>query len=62
MKKNLVSIMILALLIVNIVLTSIMMFSITSTNRKTASLVGDVASAISLDLQGSGGGDRKSVV
>ena len=57
MKKNLVSIMILALLIVNIVLTSIMMFSITSTNRKTASLVGDVASAISLDLQGSGGGE-----
>ena len=57
MKKNLVSIMILALLIVNIVLTSIMMFSISSTNRKTASLVGDVASAISLDLQGSGGGE-----
>lgn len=53
MKKNLVSIMILALLIVNIVLTSILMFSITSINQKTASLVGDIASAISLDLQGS---------
>jgi len=51
MKKNLISIMILALLIVNIVLTSIMMFSVTSTNRKTASLVGDIASAISLDLE-----------
>ncbi len=51
MKKNLISIVILALLIVNIVLTSIMMFSVTDTNKKTAALVGDVASAISLDLQ-----------
>lgn len=50
MKKNLISIVILALLIVNIVLTAIMMFSVTSTNKKTAALVTDVASAISLDL------------
>ena len=50
MKKNLISIIILALLIVNIVLTAIMMFSVTTTNRKTAALVGDIASAISLDL------------
>lgn len=50
MKKNLISIVILALLIVNIVLTSIMMFSVANTNRKTAALVNDIASAISLDL------------
>ena len=50
MKKNLISIIILALLIVNIVLTAIMMFSVTTTHRKTAALVGDIASAISLDL------------
>lgn len=50
MKKNLISIVILALLIVNIVLTAIMMFSVTSTNKKTAVLVTDIASAISLDL------------
>ena len=50
MKKNLISIVILALLIVNIVLTAIMMFSVTSTNKKTAALVTDIASAISLDL------------
>ncbi len=50
MKKNLISIVILALLIVNIVLTSIMMFSVVSTNKKTAALVTDIASAISLDL------------
>lgn len=50
MKKNLISIVILALLIVNIVLTSIMMFSVVNTNKKTAALVTDIASAISLDL------------
>lgn len=50
MKRNLISIVILALLVVNIVLTAIMMFSVVSTNRKTADLVGDVAAAISLDI------------
>ena len=52
MKKNLISIVILALLIVNIVLTAVMMFSVTSTNKKTAALVTDVAAAINLDLGG----------
>ncbi|MBD5546559.1 MAG: flagellar basal body-associated protein FliL [Lachnospiraceae bacterium] len=50
MKKNLISIIILALLIVNIVLTAIMMVSVLGTNKKTADLVTDIASAISLDL------------
>lgn len=50
MKKNLISIVLLALLIVNIVLTAIMMFSVIGTNKKTAALVTDIASAISLDL------------
>ena len=49
MKKNLISIVILALLIVNIVLTAVMMFSVTSTNKKTAALVTDVAAAINLE-------------
>ena len=57
MKKNLISIVILALLIVNIVLTSIMMFSVMSTNKKTAALVGDVAAAISLELGTGEGGE-----
>lgn len=51
MKKNFVSIGILALLIVNLVLTGIMMFSILSTNKKTAALVGDIAQAINLELK-----------
>lgn len=50
MKKNLLSIIILALLIVNIVLTAVMMFSTTNTNQKTAALVGDIAAALALDL------------
>lgn len=50
MKKNLLSILILALLIVNIVLTSIMMFSVTNASNKTAALVTDIASIIKLDI------------
>ncbi|MCR4989381.1 MAG: flagellar basal body-associated protein FliL [Lachnospiraceae bacterium] len=50
MKKNFVSIGILALVIVNIVLTAIMMFSVMSTNKKTAKLITDIATAINLEL------------
>lgn len=50
MKKNLMSIIILALLVVNIVLTTITMISVTSTNKATAALVGDIATAIKLEL------------
>lgn len=51
MKKNLISVLILALLIVNLVLTGIMMFSVTSAANKTAALVDDIASALSLELK-----------
>ena len=50
MKKNLLSIVILALLIVNLVLTSIMMFSVMSTNKKTGAVVADIASILKLEL------------
>ena len=46
MKKNLISIVILALLIVNVVLSSVTLISVTGTNKKTAALVGDIAAAI----------------
>lgn len=59
MKKNLISIIILALLIVNIVLSAITMFSVSSTNRKTAALVTDIAAAINLDL-GVSGSDQEA--
>lgn len=54
MKKNLISIAILVLLIINVVLTSVMMFSVINTNKKTAAFVTQVASAISLELGGDG--------
>ncbi len=50
MKKNLLSFIILALLIVNIVLTSIMMISMLGTNKKTADLVSDIAAVLNLEL------------
>lgn len=50
MKKNMLSILILALLIVNIVLTAIMMFSVTGTAKKTSALIDDISAAINLDL------------
>lgn len=50
MKKNLISVIILALLIVNIVLTAIMMFSVTGASKKTAALVDDIATVLDLEL------------
>ena len=50
MKKNLLSVLILALLVVNIVLTAIMMFSVMGTSQKTSRLVGDIATALALDF------------
>ena len=50
MKKNLMTVLILALLVVNIVLTSVVMISVTSTNKKTASLVNNIATALKLEL------------
>lgn len=51
MKKNILSIVILALLIVNIILTAIMMFSITGTAKKTSALIDEISAAINLDLR-----------
>ncbi len=50
MKKNLMSILILALLVVNIVLTAIMMFSVTGAMKSTTALVGDIAAVLALEL------------
>lgn len=57
MKKNMISVIILALLIVNIVLTAIMMFSVTSASRKTAALVDNIATALDLELTAKNGGE-----
>jgi len=50
MKKNLLSVIILALLIVNLALTGIVMFSTVSANKKTVALVNDIAEVLDLEL------------
>lgn len=50
MKKNLLSVLILALLIVNLVFSIVTMVSVTSTNRKTAAVIGDIATILNLEL------------
>lgn len=59
MKKNLLSVLILALLVVNLILTSIMMFSIVSTNNKTGAVVSDIATVMKLDLADGTGEEEK---
>lgn len=62
MKKNLISIIILALLIVNIALTAVMMFSVTSASKKTAALVDNIATALNLELASSEDGEEEEAV
>lgn len=50
MKKNLLTIIILALLVVNIVMTAVMMFTVIPANRKTIALVNDIAGVMNLEL------------
>ena len=44
------SVLILALLIVNVALTSIMMFTMMGTNKKTAKLIDGISTALSLEI------------
>ena len=61
MKKNLFSVIILVLLIVNIVLTSVMMLSVTSTNKKTADLVTKIAGALDIEIASKADGKEEQV-
>lgn len=62
MKKNLLTVLILALLIVNLVLTGVMMFSVINTNSKTAELVSNIATALNLQLTVPGSEPEKEPV
>ena len=62
MKKNMMSVLILALLIVNIVLTSVMMFSVVGTARKTSALIDDISAAINLELDNQKGTSDEAAV
>lgn len=56
MKRNLLSIIILALLVVNLVLTSIMMVNVGNASKKTAELVDNIAQVLNLELSDGTGG------
>ena len=58
MKKNLMSVIILALVAVNVVLTGIIMFSTVSANRKTIALVDDIAAILNLELESGSNGEE----
>lgn len=62
MKKNLMSVIILALLIVNIALTAVMLFSVTSTNKATADLIARISGAMDMELSSADGTAFKSPV
>lgn len=55
MKRNLLQVLILAIVIVNMVLTAVMMFSVTGTNQKTAQLVSNIAATLNLEITAPGG-------
>lgn len=55
MKRNLFSVLILVLLVVNIALTAVMMVSVTGTNKKTADLITSIAAVMNLELYEPGG-------
>ena len=50
MKRNMLSVIILALLIVNVALSAIMMFSVVGTLKKTANLIDGITTALSLEI------------
>lgn len=62
MKKNLISIIILALLIVNIVLTAVMMLSVTGAARRTSAFIDNVATALNLELTAQTDSGEREVV
>lgn len=62
MKKNLLTVLILALLVVNIVLTSVMMFSVMNTNKKTAQLVNNIATVLELEYTVPGEEEEKEPI
>ena len=62
MKKNMISVIILALLIVNIALTSVMLFSVTSTNKATAEMVMRISGAMDMELSSADGTAFKPAV
>ena len=61
MKKNLLTVLVLALTLVNTILIGVMMVSVMGTNKKTAKLVGDIATVLNLELGPAGEEEKPEV-
>lgn len=61
MKKNLLTVLVLALVLANLILTAILTFSVISEVKKTDALVGKIAAAIDLELGTTEKSGNKSV-
>jgi flagellar FliL protein len=61
MKKNLISVLILALVVVNVVLTAITMISIVPSAKKSNELISQVSTALDLELASGRNADLSSV-
>lgn len=61
MKKNLISVLILALVFANFVLTAILMFTVLPETQKANTLIEKVCSAIDLDLNSGGANGTSSI-
>ena len=61
MKKNLISVLILALVFANFVLTAILMFTVLPETQKANTLIEKVCSAIDLDLNSGGTNGTSSI-
>ena len=61
MKKNLLSVLILVLMLVNIALSAVMMTNVISTNQKTAELMDSIGAAMNLELYTPGAGPEVSL-
>ena len=61
MKKNLISVLILALVFANLVLTAILMFTVLPETQKANTLIEKVCSAIDLDLNSGGTNETSNI-
>ncbi|MCH4192822.1 MAG: flagellar basal body-associated FliL family protein [Butyrivibrio sp.] len=52
MKRNMLSILILALLVVNLAMNAFMLLSVMTTNNKTAKIISDISAALELEAGG----------
>ncbi len=62
MRKNLIAVIILALVIVNIALTAVILFSVTSTNKSTADLITRISGAMDMELSSAEGNKFQATV